>query len=91
VHEVAEPAQVGRVGLRKDAVAEVEDVARPAADGLEDAERLGLDTLERSQQQRRVEVPLDAAPVADLGPPALDRNSPVKTDDVAASGGKIGQ
>ena len=39
VHELDEPAEHGRIGGRQDAVAEVEDVAGPAAGALEDRAR----------------------------------------------------
>ena len=53
VDELDEPAEHVRVGLRQDAVAEVEDVARPAAGPGEHVERRRLDPLPRAEQERR--------------------------------------
>ena len=45
---------------RQDAVAEVEDVAGPAAGALEHFVGRGEDAIERREQQRRIEIALDA-------------------------------
>src|SRR5206468_7131243 len=47
VHEVGEPAQRVRLGLRQHPVAEVEHVTRPPIDPGQDVERLALDDLPR--------------------------------------------
>src|SRR5919109_948941 len=65
VHEVAETAERGRIGVREDAVTKVEDVAGPSAGSVEDRLRRRLHPLPRTEEQRGVEVPLHAPVVAD--------------------------
>ena len=72
--EVDEASQVVRVGLGQDAVAEVEDVARPAARPREDPAGLLGDGVARAEQESRVEVALDGA-VGDQRPALVERRS----------------
>ena len=53
VDQLHQPPQQVRIGLREHAVAEVEDVARPAARALEHVARAGLDPLPRARAGRR--------------------------------------
>src|SRR5581483_7544320 len=53
---------------RQDAVTEVEDVPGPSRRAREDVVGGGEDTVERAEQQRRVEIALDAAIEPDLLP-----------------------
>ena len=84
VHELDEPAEHVGVGRRQHAVAEVEDVPGPAAGSGEHVERARLDALPRAEQQRRVEVALDAALLAGDLPAGVERHAPVEPDHVAA-------
>src|SRR4051812_1995792 len=87
VHELAQAAEHGRIGLRQDAVAEVEDVPRAAA-GLAEHVLCGLlDALPGAEEHGRVEVALDAAVRPDLVPAAREADPPVEADHVAAGGG----
>ena len=71
-------------GAREDAVAEVEDVAGPPAGRLEDGVGRTLHAVPRPEEQRRIEVPLDAAVRPDPLPALAERDPPVEADDVAA-------
>src|SRR5690242_13988987 len=59
--ELDEPGECGRIGGRKHAVTEVEDVAGPPARAGEHVGGTGLDALPRAEERSRVEVALDAA------------------------------
>ena len=59
-------------------------MAGAAGGAAEDVERARLDPLPRPEQHGRVEVALDAAVVADLGPGAVELDPPVDADHVAA-------
>src|SRR4051812_31376158 len=91
VNELDQPREVGGIGVRKDAVAEVEDGAVAASDEVENPVRRGCDPLEGAEEKRRVEVPLYAALRSDDLPAAVDRDPPVETDDVTAGHGHRGQ
>ena len=84
VHERAQPAEHVGIGVGHDAVAEVEDVARPAGRAREHVERRRLDPLPRPEEDGAVEVALHAAVVADLLPAPVERDPPVEPDHVAA-------
>src|SRR5512140_1891631 len=56
VDELDHPAKDFGIGRRQDAVAEVEDVARPAGGAGQDMADLSLDLVPRPQQDIRVEV-----------------------------------
>src|SRR5581483_11769922 len=76
--------QDGRVGLGEDAVADVEDVAGPAAGALEDVEGGRLRPLPRAEEDGGVEVPLHRAARADGEPAPVERDTPVEADRVAS-------
>ena len=65
-------------------MAEVEDVAGPAAGEGEDLSRLACDDIERGEHHARIEVALDAA-VADASPGLVEREAPVHADDIGAA------
>src|SRR5262249_26694885 len=87
-NQLYQPREDSWIGVRKHAVAEIEDVAGTAACAAEDIERPGLDALPGAQQGRRVEVALNTA-VADLGPGAVELDAPVDADYVAAGRGHV--
>src|SRR5215208_7490351 len=82
VHELDEPAQDGWIGVRKDAVTEVEDVARAPARPLENVKRPRLGAFPRPEQQRGIEVTLHSPAFADVGPALVERDPPVEADHV---------
>ena len=82
VDEIHEAAQDVGIGLGKDAMAEVEDVARAAAGEIEDPARRLLDVRPRSEEEGRIEVALDGS-VADERPAVIESDPPVEADDVA--------
>ncbi len=71
-----------RIGLRKDPVAEVEDVADACARARKDVECGRLEAVLRPEQRRRIEVALDPS-VPDELPTLVERNAPVEPDHVA--------
>ncbi len=75
MHEANEPPEIVGIGLRHDAVSEIEDVPRPALGAPQDVLRLPLDPLPRAEQERPVQVPLDASVVADTLPGEADARS----------------
>src|SRR5690242_4976080 len=77
--------------MRWHSVPKVEYMTRPPSGTLENSARFGLDSLPRSEQDRRIEVALHAALVADLVPAAIERNAPVEADHIAAGGGHVTQ
>ena len=66
---------------------QVEDVARPPCGGGEDRVRRRCDPLPRAEEQRRVEVPLDALRLAHGGPALVERDAPVEPDHVPSGRG----
>src|SRR5258705_8173660 len=76
------------VGLGKDTVAEVENVPGPGGGAPEDARDLTVALGSRSEQRRRVEVPLDRA-IPNPRPCRVERYAPVDADHVAARGREI--
>src|SRR5436190_18329595 len=91
VHQRAEPGQHRGIGLRHDAVTEVEDVARAASGLAEYVLGRLLDALPRAEEHRGVEVALHAAVRPDLVPAAREADPPVEADHVAADGGHVPQ
>ena len=81
---VVEPRERVGVRLRQHAVAEVEDVAGPTARAAQHVSRRLLDVRPRPEQDRRVEIALNAALCADRRPRAVELDTPVEPDDVAA-------
>ena len=63
---------------------EVEDVARPSAGAREDLVGRRENAVERAEQERGVEISLDAAVAADSRPGFVERRAPVGADHVAA-------
>src|SRR6185503_409584 len=61
---------------RQQSVSEIEDVAGPPADALDDFVHLPEHPRQRPEQQRGIEVALDGAVVADARPRLVDRNPP---------------
>src|ERR1700674_3907527 len=82
VDRLDEELQVLERGRGKHPMPEVEDVSRPSAGTAEDVAGACAHQFRRSQQDRRVEVALDAAVVADPRPTGLERHAPVERDDV---------
>src|SRR5205807_1383379 len=68
MHVLDQPLQSLGGSLGMDAVAQVEDVARPHTTPLQDGVGLAAHDLPRRLQDERVEIPLDAAVVADTPP-----------------------
>src|SRR3954470_17761446 len=89
VDERAQPSENGGVGLREDAVAEVEEVPGAARGSGEHVERRRLDPLPGAEEDGGIEIPLHAALEADLVPAAVEVDPPVEADHVAAGGGHV--
>src|SRR5204863_3004187 len=68
--------------LGRYAVAEVEDVAGPAAGPPQHVARALADQIRRTEEDRRLEVALDAAVAADARPRLVELNAPVDRDQV---------
>src|SRR5947208_16231977 len=84
LHERGEARQHVRIGGGKDAVAEVEDMPGPAAGARKHVEGARLDSLPRPEQDRGVEIALDAVPLAHRVPASVERAAPVEPGHVAA-------
>src|SRR5262245_48339866 len=76
----------GRV--EEDAMAEVGDVARPAAPGGQHTARLLDDALARPEQEARVEVALDRETAARAAAGLGEVRAPVDAQGVGARGGR---
>src|SRR5689334_16018774 len=76
---------------RQDAVAEIEDMPGTAGGAREDVVRRGKHAVERAEQERRIEVALDAAVRANPLPRLVERRAPVGADDVAAGVAQIAE
>ena len=83
MHVARERLDVLERGRRQDAVTEVEDVAGPSARACEDLVGRREHAIERAEQQRRIEISLDAAVGADALPGFVERCAPVGANDVA--------
>ncbi len=70
-------------------MAEVEDVARPAAGPPEDVLHLAVALGGGREQRGRVEVALDRAGLAAAAPRLIERNAPVDADDIPTGAGEI--
>lgn len=79
--------QVVGIGLRKDSVPKVEDVAWPIARSTEDVTSTLSNSFERSEQGRWVEVALDAPVVADTCPRLVQGDAPVNAEEVSSRTG----
>ena len=73
VHVPRERLHVLERRLRQDAVAEIEDVARAAGRAPQHVVGGGQQALGRTEQQRRIEVALDARGRADARPRLVER------------------
>src|SRR2546425_2060575 len=88
MHEIHDRPHGSDVRLGKNAVAEIEDVARPPTGSREDVADL-TGTLRGGREQRRgLEIALDRA-VSNAGPRGIQRNPPVDANDVAARRGEV--
>src|SRR3954451_19096714 len=76
-------------GRRQHAMTQIEDVTRTPSRTPQDGVRRREQTLDRSQQYRRIEIPLDPAVVTDPLPRFVERLPPVDANDVAARGRQI--
>ena len=63
-------------------MAEIEDVAGPAAGARQHIVGRRERPIERAEQQRRIEIALDGAVEADALPGLVERRPPVGADDV---------
>src|SRR5207245_4561761 len=80
-----EGAQLLLSRLRKESVAQVEDMAGPVADSAQDVLRGRPPCIERSEERCRVEIPRDALIVANPPPGRVDGDPPIDADDVPSS------
>src|ERR687898_1070829 len=74
---------------RKNPVAKIEDVSWTSARAFEDVVGSRQHAIERRQQQRRIEIALDSAIVADAIPRFVERDTPVGADHIAAGVAQI--
>src|SRR4051794_12030163 len=84
VHELRQAPENDRVCIGWHSVPKVEYMTRPPSGTVENSSRLGFDSLPRREHHGGIEVALHAALVADLRPPAVERDAPVEADHVAA-------
>ena len=84
VDDVDQGADVVDGGLRQDPVTEVEDMARTAPGLRQDSPGLALDFLERSEQDDRIEIPLDGDVMTEPLPGLIELDPPIEADDRAA-------
>src|SRR5438046_2787488 len=84
--ELGEPRQHVGIGLRKDTVAEVEDVARPSAGPAQDVERRPLRPLPRAEQNGGLEIALNRPLFAKRRPGVVYPDAPVDADRGSAGG-----
>ena len=71
---------------RQDPVSQVEDVSRTSPGARQHVIGRREDALNRSEQDRRIEVTLNRPVRADRVPCLVEWNAPVGADDVAAGG-----
>src|SRR5712691_7285093 len=76
------------VGFRKNAVTEIEDVARTSARAGEDVANLTRTFGRGCEQGHGLEVALDCT-LSDAGPGGIQRNPPVDADHVTARRGEV--
>src|SRR5712692_1393832 len=79
--------QVLQRSITVTAMTEIEYVARAAACAAEHVARAFGDAFDRSEQHRRVQVPLHAQGRAETPPALVEADAPVERDDVRAGGG----
>src|SRR5258706_7845968 len=88
VDEVDEAAQQQRIGRGQDAMAEIEDVARPTRRLVEDAPRAVPRRLPAGQEASGVEVTLDPTVETDPPPSVGQAHAMVQPDDLSAGLGE---
>src|SRR3989338_6550973 len=72
--------------IREDSVAQIKDMAWPAASATENLRYLATDLIDRSQQSHRVQVPLDPDVIAHGLPGLVQIDPPVQADDISSRG-----
>src|SRR5262245_57631961 len=91
VHVPRERLDVLERGRRQNTVSEVENVTRPSTRACKHFVGRGEYAIERSEQQRRIEVALDAAVEADALPRLVERRPPVGADHIAAGVAQVAE
>src|SRR5207249_6837211 len=86
--EIHDSAHGGDVGFRKDAMAEIEDVARTPTGLRKNCADLTRPLRGGCEQRRGLEIALDRT-ISDAGPCGIERNAPVDADDVATRCGEV--
>src|SRR3989442_8697468 len=86
--EIHDGAHGSDVGLRKNAMAEIEDVTRTPAGLGKDGADLTRPLRGGCEQCRGLEIALDRT-ISDAGPCGIERNAPVDADDVATRCGEV--
>ena len=84
MHIAGKRLHVFQRSRRKNAVTQVEDVARAARRTPQHIVGRGKHAIERPEQHRRIEIPLDRSIAADALPRFVERRAPVRSDDIAA-------
>src|SRR5262245_34698941 len=82
MHEIDDGADGRHIRFGQNAVAEIEDVTRPAARPRQDVTDLTRALRGGREQPRRIEVSLDRA-VADARPRGIERDPPIDADHIA--------
>src|SRR4029079_9364952 len=82
VHVSRERLDVLEWCRRQDAVAQVEDVAGTTARAVQDIVGRGNHAIERPEQQRRIQIALNAAIGPDAFPRLVERRSPIRADHI---------
>src|SRR6267378_71459 len=89
MYEIHDRPHGSDVGLRKNAVTEIEDVAGTPTGAGEDIADLARALRGGREQRRGLEITLDRAIPPDAGPGGVQRNPPIDADHVAARCGEI--
>ena len=76
---------------RQDPVAEIEDVSRPSARPREHVVGCRKHPIERTEEHRGIQIPLNRAVEADAPPRFVERRPPVGADDVAAGVAQVAE
>src|ERR1039458_1052055 len=71
-------------GFLKNAVAEIEDVARASSSAAQNVFRARLDFFPLGEKQHGIEIALHRALVAEALPSGIERNTPVEADNLGA-------
>src|SRR5437667_1905189 len=88
VDEVHEASEVLLLGLRQDAVSQVEHMARAPRGAAQNVRRRGPPDLGTADEGRRIQIPLDPVFRSDPLPRGVDRNAPVDPDQVSSRRGE---